>query len=755
MKKLLNKIRKYRLLSCMLLIAVIIGGVAAKSNVGATSYVYDFWKNIIPSSEGITYKETYYNKDIVGKVGTEFEGKNLFDLGILTKTEESVTDMEVFNGNIYLLELANETVTLPSSTTSFQMSNVGKLIKINQDFQIEEIRNEFLISDEVKAKFDEFYHFDTPLDKITAAQVNSSEFVTVYAANNENQTVSEKEVVFKEFAFDSNNKNVTLELIANDVKIDPSEYSTEIIKEKVEVNNGVDGDGNPLIKEEERSYTKVKFNNASYDGVDVFAKYRGLETPGRAPYAPYSKDITKAAVKLRNPQGVTVTDDAILIADTDNSRILKLDHNFVVVDVYLTPADSTFYQIYGSAYETEFGTAYETIMPSKSDYFTKLSSGIEFKPQKIAINKSGVCYCISKNVYQGLVEFGANTAFNRFVGKNIVATNALKQLWQNIWTEEQYASQALDLPAMFNNISISPDGFLYATANPDSEATQSKNLVQVINAKGNDIMRRNGYVTPDGDAVYITTSNDKEVIKGPSVLTGVAISNTGNFTVCDQKRGRLFTYDAEGNLLYITGEQPAGSQTAGSGSGLSHSIVDPIAVDYLYRTNYKNEVEETIVVLDKASKSIILFETTEFGLAVNQATYLYQNGVISDTYKTDENGKFVLDEDGNKIVISEGAESYWRRVIKMNTNYELAYLGIGKALNLRGEYKEAMKYFELAHNATYYSKAFSSYRDQVLNENFNLLMTVVLVFIGGVVVKYVLNIVNEKNKQNIMKGEDE
>ena len=268
-------------------------------------------------------------------------------------------------------------------------------------------------------------------------------------------------------------------------------------------------------------------------------------------------------------------------------------------------------------------------------------------------------------------------------------------------------------------------------------------------------MRRNGYVTPDGDAVYITTSNDKEVIKGPSVLTGVAISNTGNFTVCDQKRGRLFTYDAEGNLLYITGEQPAGSQTAGSGSGLSHSIVDPIAVDYLYRTNYKNEVEETIVVLDKASKSIILFETTEFGLAVNQATYLYQNGVISDTYKTDENGKFVLDEDGNKIVISEGAESYWRRVIKMNTNYELAYLGIGKALNLRGEYKEAMKYFELAHNATYYSKAFSSYRDQVLNENFNLLMTVVLVFIGGVVVKYVLNIVNEKNKQNIMKGEDE
>ena len=31
----------------------------------------------------------------------------------------------------------------------------------------------------------------------------------------------------------------------------------------------------------------------------------------------------------------------------------------------------------------------------------------------------------------------------------------------------------------------------------------------------------------------------------------------------------------------------------------------------------------------------------------------------------------------------------------MNTNYELAYLGIGKALNRRGQYQEAMKYFEL------------------------------------------------------------
>ena len=90
----------------------------------------------------------------------------------------------------------------------------------------------------------------------------------------------------------------------------------------------------------------------------------------------------------------------------------------------------------------------------------------------------------------------------------------------------------------------------------------------------------------------------------------------------------------------------------------------------------------------------------------------------------------------------------------MNTNYELAYLGIGKALNRRGEYKEAMRYFKLAHSATYYSKAFSSYRDAILNENFNLIMTVVVVAVIALVVSKVTKKINSKNKLG-KKGEDE
>lgn len=737
MKKLFNKNTKFKVITALLLVVVTVACVTVKSNVKATSYVYDFWKNIIPSSEGITYKETYYNSDIAyyGNYD-ELSDKEKETIPPYLPTFTNLTDMEVYEDTIYVLDYSTKSLSLTTGTV--EKYSLGSVYIINQDFKFTHILNEFLISDEVKAKLDDYYQFSTPLDKITPEQVTSTEFVDIYDGIVDEGVVSEGVVKFGKFEYD-NTKTLVLTDISNSdnpVVIDESEYS--ITTEKVtETEAKKDKDGKETLVPVEKTYTVITFNNYQ-EGAKIKAAYTWLDVVGRAPYVPSSTDKTKAAVILDSPQGITVTDKYILIADTENLRILKIDKvTLEVVDVYLTPKDSSFYQLYDSQYETQFGVAYETIK-EVNDYYTVINNHKIFKPTKVALNSSGVCYCIAQNAYEGLIEFGDNTEFNRYVGKNTVVADALKQLWSSIWSEEQYASQALDLPAMFNNISVSPDGFLYATSNPDSESTQAVNLVKVINTKGNDIMKRNGYITPDGDAVYISSSKEDGVILGSSVLTAVCISKTGNFTVTDEKRGRLFTYDSEGNLLYITGDQPGGTQQTASG-GLSNSIISPIAVDYLYRTTVDNIEEETVIVLDKSSKSILLFETTEFGKAVNTATYLYQIGQIED--------QIVKDEKGNDVVV-KGAESYWREVIRMNTNYELAYLGIGKALNRRGEYKEAMKYFELAHNATYYSKAFNSYRDAVLNENFNLLMAVIMVAIAGYAIAKITTYVNKKNKEN-------
>ena len=89
---------------------------------------------------------------------------------------------------------------------------------------------------------------------------------------------------------------------------------------------------------------------------------------------------------------------------------------------------------------------------------------------------------------------------------------------------------------------------------------------------------------------------------GSSVLTAVCVSKTGNFTICDEKRGRLFTYDSEGNLLYITGEKGT----------LSNNINQPVALSYLtIGEDDDPNKQELLLVVDKTSKSIISFTTSE------------------------------------------------------------------------------------------------------------------------------------------------
>lgn len=862
MKKIFKNMTLFKTLTITLAVGIFMAVLTSKSNVKADSYVYDFWKNVIPSTEGITYKETYYAKNI----------KNAYNPNETLNEFRHLADMEVYENNIYVLDQNSET----SETTDIHLANgvvykalnVSYVAVLNQNFQYEKVVNQFLLSDYAKNKLDKFYNFNTKLEDITEEQASSKEFVDVYdietaSATSKNNriyfsditdyltkkdqtiysvnyitytgeyggsdyseitnvskkdievvkltklTVSTTEVTLDEAidalnkigckVVDSTSDSSSFTITVDEQNKDKAKQAIQSLKENLEISVTTDGYFDVSDAPKTSGNEKVRFE----------VTYKYLKLAACAPYLPYydsetgTVDTTKAAVYLNNARGITATEDSIYIADTDNARILKLNKDFVVEDVYLTPSDSSFYQILDTAYETEYGTAYEIISDQHSSLYTKITDKQVFYPIKVAVNNSGVCYCIASNIYEGLVEFGTNKTFNRFLGKNEVSANALKQLWSKIFTDTQLSSLALSLPPMFNNIAIASNGFLYATSNPETDATNPKNMVKIINTKGNDITKRNGYVAPDGDAVYVIASNVNGAVLGSSVLTAVAISKTGNYTVADQTRGRLFTYDSEGNLLYLTGAQPGGLSSKGSGNSLYNSITQPVAIDYLYRTNVLGEEEETIIVLDQASSSIILFETTEFGKAVNQATYLYQNGVITDTYLVDEknnyvtvskDGKLAIIDDANniltdvslssinlttsekeytftdpsgnvlgtlskgseeqKVLIAYGAESYWRQVIKMNTNYELAYLGIGKALNRRGEYKEAMRYFKLAHSATYYSKAFSSYRDAILNENFNLIMTVVVVAVIALVVSKVTKKINSKNKLG-KKGEDE
>ena len=66
----------------------------------------------------------------------------------------------------------------------------------------------------------------------------------------------------------------------------------------------------------------------------------------------------------------------------------------------------------------------------------------------------------------------------------------------------------------------------------------------------------------------------------------------------------------------------------------------------------------------------------------------------------------------------------WNEVLKYNGNYDLAYIGIGRALLRQGDYEGAMKYFETKYDEKNYAKAFQLYRKEWVEEHIGVIFIV-------------------------------
>ncbi len=365
-------------------------------------------------------------------------------------------------------------------------------------------------------------------------------------------------------------------------------------------------------------------------------------------------ETEEVSLTLNSPYGIDVTHSGIFICDTGNHRIIKLTHDYKVVNTFSEIDDPTFDEI-------------------------------GFEPIKITVDSTDRMYIVAKNVYEGIMEINYDGSFNRFTGVNPINLTPIQIFSRGLMTEEQIAQLQLFLPTEYTNVNINDKNFIYATSKVSDN--NDENPIQLINPKGVDVIKANGYHALKGDVIYIDAKNPY-VIDGPSTLVDIAETEDGIYTVLDQKRSRLFTYDSEGNLLYIDGDE--GNQTDKFNEG--------VAIDY-----FGND----LLVLDRGTKTVVVYRLTEFGEYVNLAIHYHNEGMF------------------------EEAAHVWEEVIKINSNYEIAYNGIGKLLLRQGEYEEAMEYFELGHDQYYYSKAFQEYRNEHIKDNFGWIMLGVVLLVGG------------------------
>lgn len=357
--------------------------------------------------------------------------------------------------------------------------------------------------------------------------------------------------------------------------------------------------------------------------------------------------------RLNEPGGIALAPDGtVYVADTGNSRVVAIGAG---------------------------GELVRTIANPKSDL---LGDGFKFTPLKLAVDRSNRVFVIAQGAFEGILQFDADGTFMGYVGTNKVSFNAEDYLWKTLSTKTQRDKMILFVPTEFSGISLDQRGFVYAT-NVDEN---SEDLVKRLNPSGEDTLKRLGYFSVSGDLRYSSTG----VNGGPSNLVDVAVRDKGIYSVLDSRRGRVFTYDREGDLLYVFGQM--GTQAG--------TFQQPVAIDAF---------RDRIYVLDSGKARIHVFQETLFGSLVDRATGLHFEGKDQE------------------------AAAGWRQVLRLNSNYDLAYIGLGKAQLRNQQYKEAMHSFKLGMNRTYYSAAYKRYRKAFVREHFEAGFASLLALLAAIV----------------------
>jgi hypothetical protein len=370
---------------------------------------------------------------------------------------------------------------------------------------------------------------------------------------------------------------------------------------------------------------------------------------------------------LAEPRGVFANSREIFVADTEKNRIVVFDKD---------------------------GNHLRIIEQPESDVFPE---GHVYKPIALVVDRSGRIYVVSSTTNQGIITMSPDGEFQGFVGAQRAVVSPFMIFWRNFQTREQRQQSIRNVATEFNNISIDDEGFVFVTTSSIDPGAQQRALldnssdfapVKRLNPQGADVMRRTGFHGPGGEvrAIELTMSGRR---LGPSRIIGVAIGPEGTWTIIDEIRSRAYTYDEDGKLLFIFGDE-------GNYFGNIQSIQ---AVAYQ---------GTKILLLDKTNDSFTVYKRTEYGDVLLSAIANQRNRQY-DRSVTD-----------------------WREVLKRNNNSDLAYIGIGRSLYRDGEYQESMRQFRFALDQENYSQSFKMYRKIWIENNVIVIPIVLAVLITGI-----------------------
>lgn len=460
--------------------------------------------------------------------------------------------------------------------------------------------------------------------------------------------------------------------------------------------------------------------------VNVFAaepyagyNYTGEENDKKSSPNGYLPSRTVTGVDLGITQFLKPTDmfvDAhgdVYVLDAGNGRVVVMNQDFElvkVVDQFTYQGQPSPLNSPGGLYVTSDGEIYiadtgnhRVAVCNREGVIDReygkpvdplISETTTYSPSKIVVNANGDMYVLATNINNGALVITENGEFTGFFGAEkiqLTASQLADLWWRNLMTEDQIGATVQFVPVEYSNLYLKGD-FIY-TANAYEDLEQ--NQIRKLNPISTNVLEDNFY----GD-FFINYDRITGRIQNSSFVD-VNEDHRGFIFCLDKNTGKVFSYSQEGDFLYAFG---------GTGTNLGE-FKNPVSIE---------TIGDKVLVLDDTKQSITVFEPTYFGLMVREGFYLLEHGRYDEALEP------------------------WNEVKKLNSNYEMAYYGIGRAYLYLDEYEKSMENFKLSYSRTGYSDAKKELRSEFLRDNFSIILTL---FVLVCIALWLLS----KNKKKIIK----
>ena len=432
----------------------------------------------------------------------------------------------------------------------------------------------------------------------------------------------------------------------------------------------------------------------------------------------YDGRFDEAVGGFVSPSDVVVgPDERMYIADTGNNRVVVLRSDFSFEaeirgffnteterdDAFSAP-EGLFVSPEGNIYVADtqnnrvvlFWPDYTFRQVVRAPVSKVLPANFSYRPCAVAVDKAERLYVVSKTTGMGIVEMNLDSEFQGFLGAQRVRIGALDWFRRLFMTEEQRRRQQRFVPMEYNNITIDERGFLYVTTGTmashiiysaiDSRLNDTNfSPVKKLNPAGRDIMARNGSQPIVGD-VDMARGDQRNAVYGPSVIADVALAHSGIFSILDIKRNKIFTYTNQGELLFAFG-----------GMGIQEgNTLSPTAISYK---------GDDFLILDRANGTLNLYRQTDYGATVFEAVRLYESREYTRSIEK------------------------WQEILTLNSNFDLAYIGYGRAQMLEDDFRGAMENFRMAGDVTQYSNALREYRKVFVEDHLLWILLLVAIIV--------------------------